>query len=836
MKKKFLAFLIICMILLAQFSSFASEIANSPDNKITDELKQVMDNASDDEYISIYIWLYDYGDEFVYAHLSQKIGATVTAETENVYINNQIEQKVQDYNDELSKNKTSTTNEINKIQNQIDEFRNFGKIPESITNYELKKGIEKGKTFKEIVTISEKNQFLSNWRHSREEVNEQINKALYNKLNYAKCKNITIDLSLPYIELECQKSYIYTISKMSEVKEIGYSEIATIVCDAENKTEAVQPYATPSDALNHMDWFGDLEYDGYGVKIGVIETDNSYDSNHPHLKDANITVVSGSTTQNDSVMTHPTKVLSILCGQNLHGYSGVAPEASVYFAGGANDELKMRQYIHLLIVENNVSIINMSYSTTDAQGNYYISYTKHDQYIDYIIKQYRTTIVVAVGNSTENVRSPGLAYNVITVGNILNSKNSDGTYSVNPQSSGYEEYLTGYTNKPEIVASGTNIYMFANDSNEELFITNYGTGTSFSTPVVSGTVALMMEANYMLIGKPDSIKAILMSSAHNDIISTTNNPIVSQYVNGSGYFVYPKIREKSGAGLVNIEGAIQLSISNMLYRFEIPLNEIKEGDEILVDEFLFPGNVEVETTMVFEKSYSDKITTTSTVKTDFDLMLYKSNGQRAASLSTNLYNADTSQIVICDTDTYSLKIKCTKNTAPTTGSSTIIGENNSEIVLTNSDKLYITVLLSCICDSPDIYMIVCDKTGHDMFCRNSGPICRENHDHATTTQYYDDVTIKYEVYYKIRPFNNDCNDIICFYDAYPIMETTNSENSAIYIQDISYLELQPFKRWEMLNFEIIVLSPEEELVAMFTSTVFINVYYKTRECNFEEIY
>ncbi len=828
MKKKFLAFLIICMILLAQFSVFASEFTNSADNKITDELKQVMDNTSDDEYISIYIWLYDYGDELVYAYLSQKIGATVTAETENIYINNQIEQKVQSYNDELSKNKTSTANEINKIQNQIDEFRNFGKISESITNDELKKGIEKGKTFKEIVIISEKNQFLSNWRHSRQEVNEQINKALYNKLNHAKCKNITIDLSLPYIELECQKSYIYTISKMSEVKEIGYSEIATIVCDVENKTEAVQPYATPSDDLNHMDWFGDLEYDGYGVKIGVIETDNSYDSNHPHLKDANITVISGSTTQNDSVMTHPSKVLSILCGQNLHGYSGVAPEASVYFAGGGSNNIEVRKLLYLLTVERNVSIINMSLHYN------FINYTNDDQYFDCFIKQYRTTIVLVSANTNYRVCSPGLAYNAITVGNVSNTVDEEG-YLMNSESSGYSECHTAVTNKPEISAPGTDIYMFENNSNNELFITNYGSGTSAAAPMVSGTIALMMEANPSLIGKPDSVKAVLMSSAHNDAISTVNNPIVSQYTVDTNYNITaePLIREKSGAGLLNIEGAIQLSLSNILYRFEIPVNELEAGDEIYIDKFYIMGGVQLETGLTFEKQYHDKISSEEDVKTDFDIEIYTFDDQKLACSSSSINNAELARFTFGKSGTYVFKIKCAKNNISDETPPNITDVNGNVVEHQSHDKINITFILSCVCDSPDIYMIGCNRSGHDVYCRNSGPVCHEYHDVATTTQQYDDATIKYDVYYKIRPFSNTQDDIICIYDTYPIIKLSNSTNTATYEKYSSEIKYETSKLWQKDVFRITIVSSENQIIKQIISTVYINIYYQTRECTFE---
>jgi subtilisin family serine protease len=80
-------------------------------------------------------------------------------------------------------------------------------------------------------------------------------------------------------------------------------------------------------------------------------------------------------------------------------------------------------------------------------------------------------------------------------------------------------------------------------------------GTSMAAPVVTGTVALMLEANPSLT--PNAIKALLMASA--------------QELPGVPYI-------EQGAGLVNVEGAVRLAASIG------DLEEIQIGEEWMIEE------------------------------------------------------------------------------------------------------------------------------------------------------------------------------------------------------------------------------------------------------------
>ena len=68
MKKRLLAVFIALLILFSQITVFASDFepsctSTNPENKLTNELKNVINDTSNGEYIPIIVWLNDYGDE-----------------------------------------------------------------------------------------------------------------------------------------------------------------------------------------------------------------------------------------------------------------------------------------------------------------------------------------------------------------------------------------------------------------------------------------------------------------------------------------------------------------------------------------------------------------------------------------------------------------------------------------------------------------------------------------------------------------------------------------------------------------------------------------------------
>ena len=105
MKKKFLAIFIVVLMLSSQATAFAIDLKSFPEtinseNKLTDELKRVMNDTSNDEYIPIVVWLDDYGDDLVYLILSNKYGFNINPSNEHFYINSKITAKSNEYIEE----------------------------------------------------------------------------------------------------------------------------------------------------------------------------------------------------------------------------------------------------------------------------------------------------------------------------------------------------------------------------------------------------------------------------------------------------------------------------------------------------------------------------------------------------------------------------------------------------------------------------------------------------------------------------------------------------------------------------------------------------------------
>lgn len=97
--------------------------------------------------------------------------------------------------------------------------------------------------------------------------------------------------------------------------------------------------------------------------------------------------------------------------------------------------------------------------------------------------------------------------------------------------------------------------------------------------------------------------------------------------------------------------------------------------------------------------------------------------------------------------------------------------------------------------------------------------------------------LPYDVYYKVHTLSVSeyYPSPFCVYRSFltPELETSNSENSATYVLNYNNIEYQNTKYWEILTFEIFVISPQYELVANFYTNLYINIYYDTGECDFE---
>lgn len=150
----------------------------------------------------------------------------------------------------------------------------------------------------------------------------------------------------------------------------------------------------------------------------------------------------------------------------------IAPN-STYYASGVYDELEQEHFYEAMewLLGNNVNVINLSLGETICNV-----YNTRARWMDHIAFNHDVHIVIAAGNEGEDgVLCPAMANNVITVGNVNDSFTTENTYSSYNDANGTNPD-TSYMCKPDIMAPGE----YSSDG-----------GTSYSAPMVTGTIALM---------------------------------------------------------------------------------------------------------------------------------------------------------------------------------------------------------------------------------------------------------------------------------------------------------------------------------------------------------
>ena len=679
--KKLFSLLLVTLMLLSPFAMCvnaesvteqAVQVKDTNEPKLTSDLQAHLDTVDDDEYVPVYVWLNDYGEDMLYEVLSQRLGKTVIADTEESYIQDKIAVKEKLLSKGLEN--LAKTNEYklqSMSQGKIDirnltgnEFKLQASLSGIMTDEEIDTCIESNMTSSEIIELSERNQFLSDYRQSRKTVNTAVNTTFYNSLDLDKCRNIYLDPLLCRVTMECKKSYVDDIEALSIVNQVGIYE------------ECIQEYleAASTKSTNQEITYDDYEmlaqetlgYDGAGVKVGVVEisipkgnesdiNDDGvvYDQSSPHLSSkaidnklfTNLNFSGLSQFQNLEISYHATAVLSVLCGDPaIYGgktYQGVAPNATVYHynLSSTGNDLNFYKALASLVLIDNVSVINMSWNSQIYAYNEY-----YEGYLDCFIQEYRTIIVISAGNKNA-IASPAWSYNAITVGNVTASIDNDGKYLMYPGSaystntvspdpiwSNQDQIISlmaeNLTNKPDISAFGTSITMLDSQgipSNQFAVDSQDGTvtGTSFSAPYVTGAIALMLQANPSLVGKPDAVKTILLAGANEEAISFEDNEIISgnPSLDSNVISAVGSIRKKSGAGLLNVASTIRLANSDELYRFTC--TNASSDNAYFSARYFFDAGTEIKIGLVFEKATHDWSTVMGTQyhETDLELQL-----------------------------------------------------------------------------------------------------------------------------------------------------------------------------------------------------------------------
>lgn len=304
------------------------------------------------------------------------------------------------------------------------------------------------------------------------------------------------------------------------------------------------------------------EYSGKGVKIAIY--DQGFVPDHSDLEISKDTYYSNFDHPYFKFGQHALMVASIIGAKtnNGIGISGIASSANItshQLPFGESKKISMKFAL-------NYDIVNNSWGSRELnldQNLYPIHYDILNAEIENAIVSGRgnlgTNIVFASGNSNliGHDTNADYTHQSALVINVGGSK--EGAYSDLFPNKQLHSFPTNSANIL-VAAPATNIATLMGrdlnfDENVELSSTSSDInshGTSFAAPIVSGIIALMLEANPNL-GFRDVKKILALSATphkHNNVNSAT-------FYNGGGFL----FNRKHGFGVVNAKNAVKLAES-----------------------------------------------------------------------------------------------------------------------------------------------------------------------------------------------------------------------------------------------------------------------------------
>lgn len=259
-------------------------------------------------------------------------------------------------------------------------------------------------------------------------------------------------------------------------------------------------------------------YLGEGITIAVIDTGVSphYDLTKPNERIIGFKDFVNNKTSPYDDNGHGTHVAGIIAsnGYSSKGkFAGIAPKASILGvkaldengSGNTSDIIKAISWVIETKDKYNTKIINLSLG---SPANNPCSTDPLCKAVAEAVNN-GLIVVVAAGNSgpsSQSILSPGISPSVITVGAV------DDKRTVDPKDDTIANFSSrGPTKegliKPDIVAPGVNIMSLSNKKNDDYISLS---GTSMATPLVSGSIALLLQKEKKLSLK--EIKKKLINS------------------------------------------------------------------------------------------------------------------------------------------------------------------------------------------------------------------------------------------------------------------------------------------------------------------------------------
>jgi hypothetical protein len=305
---------------------------------------------------------------------------------------------------------------------------------------------------------------------------------------------------------------VYASLTPNTIRQVGgWSEVLQVY--EEQKAQPALEVARPTILADTVHSRG---FTGTGVQVAQIEVGGRIATSNPYLSGT----LQDTTYVCSSPSGHSTGVAGII-RSTPPTVRGIAPGVSLWAGGSCSGSISEVQNRSTAAADWGARALNLSLGVLD--GN--LTPSGFDRfYDDMVINRFRT-VVIAAGNrggagcaqgTDGRVTSPGLAYNVITVGNFNDNNTTSWSGDVMASCSSYVDPTSTHSDreKPEVAAPGTNINSTTTASP---WTGGIGSGTSYAAPMVTGVAALLIQRNSSLASWPEAIKAILMTTAIHNI-------------------------------------------------------------------------------------------------------------------------------------------------------------------------------------------------------------------------------------------------------------------------------------------------------------------------------
>lgn len=527
--------LVLCTIMMLLMQAYPATAVEITSTKLDNSLIEQLDNMSTEDKIDVSVWIKDIDYSAVEKETSDRLKK----------YHNFNSEKIELLNTTFSEEKLSekTIAKMKKVDSNIS-------VEDSETAIEEKRNIA-------VDMYEDKNENFLNSIDCNE-----------NDVIYA-CKYA------PNIILSLDKNQIYSLCENPNVTDIYYyDEEAESLINEQNfdtTLNSVSSTSTYNFTTEQYDVTGISEmrdtfgFTGSGIKIGIIDYPFANSSEIDYFNEDTFALYYCSSNGIiDSYSSHGNCVSCIIAGNYSNSttgdtFVGAVPDAKLYATAG----IDFRSALEVLL-DNGVNVINSSMIFGGDGNNNYGDTAK---WIDHIVSQHNVTYVGAAGNSGENgVGSGQMGYNSIAVGCC----NNNGTLA------SYSSYTNtdGKNYKPDLVAPGVSFVLPATrDSSTET--PSASSGTSFSSPMVTGAVAQLCQMSSSLKLNPRLMKAVLLvgtqitgSMDENEVITQSGGNIALSKQYGSGmlnvinsYALYSARKNYSSGSIASTTNTVTKTMS-----------------------------------------------------------------------------------------------------------------------------------------------------------------------------------------------------------------------------------------------------------------------------------